>query len=113
MRHGISEFPEKKLQGYLESRTDYKHIRGVYQSWEELDSIWDKDFPEIEWRNYSDENGWPKGYLYDLWNSSNLSRDYHLVQIIFELVKKGETVFVTVGASHAPRIEKTLRATIK
>ena len=54
MRHGKPENPEEKLQEYLDSRTDYEHIRGIYQSWEELDRIWQKDFPEIEWRDYSD-----------------------------------------------------------
>ena len=75
MRHGKPKNPEKKLQGYLKSRTNYKHIKGIYRSWEELDSIWQKDFPAINWRDYSDERGWPKGYLYDIWNASNLSRD--------------------------------------
>jgi len=113
MRHGKPENPEEKLQEYLKSRTNYEHIKGIYQSWEELDSIWQKDFPEINWRDYSDEQGWPKGYLYDIWNASNLSRDFHLVQIITELVEKGEVVFVTMGASHSPRIENTLKGMIK
>jgi len=110
---GKPKNPEKKLQSYLESRTDYEHIKDVFQSWEELDSIWRRDFPNIEWRNYSDENGWPDGYLHDLWNSSNMARDFHLVQIVIELVQKGETVFVTMGSSHAPRIEEALRKSIQ
>lgn len=113
MRHGKPKNPEKKLEEYLKSRTDYDHIRDVFQSWEELDSVWQKDFPDIEWRDYSDEQGWPKGYLYEIWNVSNLSRDFHLIQTIIELVEKGETVFVTMGASHAPRIENALKAMIK
>ncbi len=113
IRHGKPENPEKKLQEYLESRTDYDYIRGVFKSWEELDSIWQKDFPEINWRNYSDEQGWPEGYLYEIWNASNLSRGFHLIQAITELVEKGEIVFVTMGVSHAPRIENALKTTIK
>jgi hypothetical protein len=113
MRHGKPKHPEKKLQEYLKNRTDYDHIRGVFKSWEELDSAWQRDFPEIKWQDYSDEKGWPKGYLYEIWNASNLSRDFHLIQTILELVEKGETVFVTMGASHAPRIEKALKAMIK
>jgi hypothetical protein len=110
MRFGKPENPEEKLQEYLESRTDYEHIRGVYKSWEELDQRWQKDFPGINWRDYSDEYGWPKGYLSQLANSSNMARDYHMIQIISDLVKKGETVFVTMGSSHAPRIEEALKA---
>ncbi len=108
MRHGKPNNPEEKLEEYLNSRTDTKHLKNVYNSWEELDSIWKNDFPDIEWRNYSDGNGWPKGYLHDIWNSSNQTRDEHLVQSIIEFVQRGENVFVTVGVSHAPRIEKTL-----
>jgi hypothetical protein len=36
-----------------------------------------------------------------------------MLQIIFDLVSKGNTVFVTMGASHAPRIEKSLEKMIK
>ncbi|WP_299668168.1 hypothetical protein [uncultured Polaribacter sp.] len=112
MRHDKPENPEKKLQEYLDSRTDYKHIRGIYKSWEELDRLWKEDFPSIDWRDYSDMYGWPEGYLSDIANSSNLARDYHMVQTIIELVNDGQTVFVTMGASHAPRIEKSLRVAI-
>ena len=66
---------EEKLQEYLKSRTDYDHLRGIYKSWQELDSVWQKDFPEINWRDYSDEYGWPKGYFSQIANASNLARD--------------------------------------
>ena len=113
MRYGKPENPEKKLQEYLESRTDIDHLRGVFSSWTELDSLWRRDFPEIEWRDYSDQYGWPEGYLSEMANRSNLLRDEHMVQIILEAVKKGEIVFVTMGSSHAPRIEKALQRSIK
>lgn len=105
--------PEEKLQEYLKSRTDYDHLRGIYKSWQELDSVWQKDFPEINWRDYSDEYGWPKGYFSQIANASNLARDYHMIQIINELVNNGETVFVTMGVSHAPWVENALKALIK
>ena len=112
LRYGKPSNPNEKLQKYLESRTDYDHVRDVYTSWRELDSIWKRDFPDIEWRDYSDEHGWPEGYLSQIANASNLSRDYHLVQIISELVNNGETVFVTMGVSHAPRIEDALKGSV-
>lgn len=113
MRHGKPEIPEEQLQEYLESRTAYAQIRGIYSSWKELDSIWQIDFPHIEWRDYSDEYGWPEGYLSEIANQSNLARDHHLVQSVLDLVQKGETVFVTMGSSHAPRIEEALRRSIQ
>ncbi len=108
-RNGKYQNPEGKLQEYLEDRTDYDKIRNIYTSWKQLDSVWNKDFPNLNWREYSTGNGWPDGYLHDLWNGSNLARDEQLIQIILEEVNKGNNVFATVGVSHAPRIEKTLK----
>lgn len=104
--------PKEKLQKLINERTDCKHLKGSITTWNEIDSIWKKNFPDLDWRNYSTNYGWP-GYLHDIWNSSNLSRDEHMVKSIIELVEKGETVFVTMGSSHAPRIENTLKNAIK
>lgn len=112
MRHGKPDNPEEKLQEYLENRTDYEHLRNIYTHWSELDSTWQREYPDMDWRTYSDERGWPNGYLYDIWNSSNLARDRHLVQAISKLVEEGNTVFVTMGTSHAPRIEQVLKKEI-
>ena len=103
--------PEDILQKLIDERTDYDYLKGAITSWEEIDSIWKQDFPDIDWKNFSTGYGWP-GYFHDIWNSSNLTRDEHMIQIILECIDKGETVFVTMGASHAPRIEDALRKTI-
>jgi len=113
MRYGEYENPESSLQEYLESRTDHPGIKGVFSSWEELDKKWKNDFPDIEWRNYGSGNGYPKGYLHDIWNYTNILRDEHMVSVITELVSNDKKVFVTMGVSHAPRIEKTLIALLK
>jgi hypothetical protein len=113
MIYGKPSNPEAQLQNYLDSRTDYPQLKGVFTSWEELDNKWKKDFPDIDWRNHDDGNGYPDGYLHSIWNRSNVLRDEHMLQIIFDLVSKGNTVFVTMGASHAPRIEKSLEKMIK
>lgn len=110
MRFGKPSDPESALQDYLKSRTDYDYLRGVFESWSELDSMWQADYPGLSWRDYSDGSGWPRGYLHDIWNRSNVARDEHMVQIILEQVSAGEKVIVTMGSSHAPRIEKTLRS---
>lgn len=113
VRYGIPDDPEKKLQSYLEDRTNYDGIRNVYKNWSELEQAWEKDFPNINWRTYSDEHGWPDGYLTNIANDSNISRDHHLINSILSFIEKGEIVFVVVGVSHAPRIEATLRSMIK
>lgn len=103
---------EKNLQALIEERTDYKHLKNSISSWKEIDSIWKTDFPKLDWRTFKSGYGYP-GYLQDIWNSSNLARDQHMIDIIAEQVGKGEIVFVTMGASHAPRIENALKDLIK
>ncbi len=112
IRYGKYENPEMALQDYLESRTDYSGIRGLFNTWQELDEKWQKDFPGIEWREYSSGSGYPEGYLNEIWNHTNILRDENMIRVIVELVGKGKRVFVTMGVSHAPRIEKTLKAAI-
>ena len=113
MRHGKPENPEEALQEYLNSRTDYPHLKGVFTSWTELDEKWKKDFPNIDWRDHNSGNGYPEGYLHDIWNKSNLARDEHMIMTIREFVKDGKVVFVTMGSSHAPRIEAALNSVLK
>lgn len=99
--------PEDILQSLIEERTNKKHLVNTINSWKDIDSIWQADFPDKDWRIHNSGYGYP-GYLHDIWNSSNLARDQHMINIIIELVQEGETVFVTMGSSHAPRIEKSL-----
>jgi len=113
MRYGKYDDPESALQEYLESRTDYPNIRGVFKTWQELDEKWKADFPNIDWRDYGSGKGYPKGYLDEIWNETNILRDEHMVNIIVEMVNSGKKVFVTMGVSHAPRIEKTIRAVLE
>lgn len=103
---------ENELQALIEERTDYKQLKNSISRWQQIDSIWKVDFPELNWKTYNPGYGYP-GYLHDIWNSSNLSRDKHMLDIISEQVKKGEIVFVTMGASHAPRIENALKSIIQ
>lgn len=105
------ESPEKQLQTLINERTDYKHLKHSINTWEEIDSTWKKDFPSLNWRTYNAGYGYP-GYLNNIWNDSNLTRDEHMVRSIVELVEKGETVFVTMGVSHAPRVEEVLKSTL-
>ena len=109
MRFGKPENPEATLQEYLESRTDYPYIRNVFSSWEQLDEKWKNDYPSIDWRDYDSGVGYPPGYMHELWNRINLIRDENMLSIIVELVKQEKNVFVTMGSSHAPRIERSLR----
>ena len=107
-----NEKNENQLQALIDERTNYKALENSITSWQQVDSIWKVNFPELNWRTYNSGYGYP-GYLHDIWNDSNLARDKHMVNIIAEEVKQGQTVFVTMGASHAPRIEQALKSIIK
>jgi hypothetical protein len=113
-RFGKPSDPNAALQHYIDERTSVKGLRGELTSLREVDSIWQHDFPaKKDWRNTSDEYGWPEGYLADIFNDSNLYRDHHLCSVILELVEKGQSVIVTMGSSHAYRIRQTLEHELK
>ncbi|MEG9328848.1 hypothetical protein V6B16_12960 [Salinimicrobium catena] len=112
-RFGKPEDPDAVLQSFIKSRTDYDGIRGEIVSVFQIDSIWKTDFAhEKDWRDSSDEYGWPQGYLSDMAAYSNEIRNIHMVNAILELVEKDKKVFITMGSSHAFRIENTLREEI-
>ena len=112
-RFSRPENPEEALQDYLESRTDYPRLKGVIENWQELEDMWNDDYRSYgDWRDFSDQYGWPEGYLYEIWNASNGFRNIHQIQVMFELIEKGEMVFITMGTSHAVRIESALRKTV-
>ncbi len=99
---------EALLDKLIEERTAYQGLQNLIRSSKDIEDILNRDYPDFDWKAHLSAKGWPEGYLREIWNDSNLFRDKHMVQIIIELVAKGETVFVTMGTSHAPRIEKTL-----
>jgi len=114
LRGGEISNPEEKMNELIKERTDYEHLKNVFSSYEDLDSEWKKYYPTMDWRNYKNKSGYmPEGIMYELWNSSNMARDEHLVQIILESIQNNKNVFATVGVSHAPRIEKTLRTALQ
>lgn len=114
MRFGKPADPQKLINEYISSRTDFDEIRGLIRDYHDIDSIWKADHISAkDWRETSDEFGWPEGYLSDIANASNMVRDMHMYHIIMELVGKGNRVFVTMGSSHAFRMEKALRASLE
>lgn len=101
------------LNKLIKERTDYTGLRRQIQSAQDISKMMEIDYPSFNWRQHQIHDGWPKGYLFDIWNDSNLFRDRHMIQCIVELVAMGETVFVTMGVSHAPRIERALKYEIR
>lgn len=109
-RFGKPANPDEKMESYIKSRTDQDGIRGKIKSVTQIDSMWTADFPaEKDWRDSSDQYGWPKGYLSEMAAYSNEIRNLHQCSVILELVEKGNKVLVVMGSSHAFRIEEALR----
>jgi len=89
--------------------------RGAITSVTQVDSLWQAAYPaEASWRSYKHpRNGWPKGILEEIAEATNSVRDENMCRSIIELVGKGERVFISMGSSHAPRIERTLKEMIQ
>lgn len=106
---------DRKMRSMIRKRANYKGLKGAVTSVSQFDSLWKADHPnEVSWRNYKHpRNGWPKGVLEEIAEATNTVRDDNMCRSIIELVNKGERVFISMGSSHAPRVERTLRGMIK
>lgn len=102
---------DRVMKKLIAERTSKPGIKGKLTTVEQVDSVWKADHPGLEnWRTYQHpQNGWPDGIFKQMAEETNLLRDDYMCNSIIDLVSKGERVFITMGASHAPRIEKALK----
>jgi len=101
--------PGAVAESYIHERSDYPGIENTITSVEQIDAIWQRDFPdEADWRDTSDQFGLP-GYLGEIASRSGEARDEHFVRVIIDLVQKGERVFAIAGSSHAVKLDPTLQ----
>jgi len=108
-RFGKPDDPDAVAEGYIRERSDYPGIENTITSVEQINAIWQRDFPdEADWRDTSDQFGLP-GYLGNIASSSGEARDQHFVRVIIDLVQKGERVFAIAGSSHAVKLEPALQ----
>ena len=111
-----AENQNKEMMNAVDSKTKkYSSLKGLITSVNEIDSIWKAECLGVpSWRTYEHpQNGWPKGKLEDIAELTSSIRDEHLCKSIIDQVRKGKRVFVTMGASHAVTIERTLRGMIQ
>lgn len=103
------------MQSIIKKLTNYKELKGAVTSVSQFDSIWKADYPnDPSWRSYKHpQNGWPAGALRGIAHATNSVRDENMCRSIIELINKGERVFISMGSSHAPRIEKTLQEMLR
>lgn len=111
LRHGRPADPEGFVNEYLRKRTQWPGLENAFNDMAELEALWQGDFPGLDWRDESDEDGLP-GYLNEIALRSGTARDEHLVRLIIHLVGQGERVFAVMGSSHAVKIESALRAVL-
>jgi hypothetical protein len=107
LRFGKPTDPEKYVSQFL-SRARYVNQENNIKTIEDIDRIWKRDFPGIDWREESDHDMLP-GYLQDIADTTQWFRNIHLVCVLKELKSKGEKIFVVAGSSHAVCIEKALQ----
>ena len=93
----------------LAKRTDVDGLRASINSLDELDRVWQRDFPDAEdWRTIRGE----PGYLAEVSHASRRVRGEHMARILIDLVRNGERVFAVVGSGHVIRQEWNLRAAL-
>ena len=99
LRFGKPESPERFVKPYLK-RAAYVGMENEINDMDDIDRIWKKYFPAMDWRNVSDEQALP-GYLGEMMTYTNDLRNQQLINAVKELTAKGERVFVICGSSHA------------
>lgn len=107
LRFGKPADPEAFVAPYLK-RAAFVDMQSRFQNMDDVDKAWKRYFPELDWRNVSDEYRMP-GYLADLMEAVNDLRNQHLVNVVKELMAKGERVFLVCGSSHAVCVAPAFR----
>jgi hypothetical protein len=107
LRFGKPSSPEKYIEPYLK-RVANVGLQNEIKTVEDVDKLWKKYFPAIDWRNVSDEQALP-GYLSDMMSFTNDLRNQQLIDAVKELTAKGERVFVICGSSHAVCVEPAFK----
>jgi hypothetical protein len=110
LRHGRPEDPDAFVEEFRAERTQWAGLEDTFASVDEMDAEWRSRFPDgPDWRDVSDQYGLP-GFLAEM--DANRARDEHFVQVVLDLVRRGERVFAVCGSSHAVKLESALRSTI-
>lgn len=99
--------PEKYMETYLE-RAANVGLEKDFKTAADVDRVWKKYFPSIDWRTVSDEQALP-GYLSEMMAFTNDLRNQQLIDAVKELTAKGERVFVICGSSHAVCVEPAFK----
>lgn len=101
------EADEGLAEHLLGKRTDVEGLRGALESVDDIDRVWNRDFPEAgDWR--SRRGLVDVGYLRAIGDDSRAVRGEHMARTLIDLVRKGERVFAVAGSGHVIRLEPIL-----
>lgn len=106
--HGPVESPESVVAEYVRKRGRLAGLNGAIREVADIDRIWKRDYPGSDWRDEMDKDGLP-GYIGEVARQVNIARDEHWARALIHLVRSGERVFASCGASHAVKLEPALR----
>jgi hypothetical protein len=111
LRHGRPDRPEAFVEEFRAERVKWVGLEDTFKSVDEIDAEWRMRFPDgPDWRDTSDEYGLP-GFFAEM--DSNRARDEHFARVVIDLVRSGERVFAICGSSHAVKLERPLRETLR
>jgi len=103
LRHGKPADPNAALEAIRAKRVRWPGLENSFASVAEIDALWKRDFQGLpDWRDTSDEFGWP-GYLSEIASRSRDLRTENMARCALDLCAKGERVIVVCGSSHAVR----------
>jgi hypothetical protein len=94
---------------YLQlDRAAYVGLQDAFKTEADVDRVWKKYFPTLDWRDVSDERPLP-GFLADIMATTNDLRNQQLIAAVRELTARGDKVFVVCGSSHAVCVAPAFR----
>ena len=111
LRFGKPKVPDAFAEEFRKKRSKWPGIGGAFASMTALQAAWDRHFPAgPDWRDVSDQYGLP-GFFADM--DINLARDRHFLNVLVDLLNKGERVFAVAGSSHAVKLKPALEVAFK
>ncbi len=107
---------EKRVRGMLGRVKGLPGLGETFPDLEAMARFHAREFPDRpDWREVPEaffDPGRTDTWMNEVHTRSNRFRDAHMVALLVRLVRRGERVFATVGASHVVMAEPALRAAL-
>lgn len=114
LSRGRAEDREREAAQLIPTRTRWPGLEGSLRDVAHLDSLYRSELPELpDWRVAGGTILWPgrtESYLNEIATTVNRFRDEYMVNLLRELLDRGDRVFAVVGNSHVVMQEPALHA---